>query len=55
MYRKCEYCGASLDSAERCSCREEAEENRRKMENLYRTGEDGQMEIGGIAVGRMLL
>ena len=55
MFRTCEYCGASLDPAERCICREEEEQKHQKVERLYRTGEDGQMEIGGIAYGRLLV
>lgn len=52
MYRKCEYCGASLDPQEKCDCREPSEQNRRLFETLTRTGEGGQMVLGGLYYGR---
>ncbi len=31
-FRECELCGASLDPGERCTCREEREEEERRAE-----------------------
>ena len=35
-YRECDLCGASLDPGEKCTCREEAAEERRKAESKRR-------------------
>ena len=37
IFRECELCRASLDPGEKCTCREEAEEERRAAESARRS------------------
>nr|DAY74122.1 MAG TPA: Rad50 zinc hook motif [Caudoviricetes sp.] len=44
-YRTCPWCGSNLDPAERCECRQRAEEQRHKILALFEQGEDGQIAM----------
>lgn len=45
----CEVCGAWLDPGEKCDCREEKEQSRKKLESMIRIQPDGQyrLVVGG--------
>lgn len=44
-YRTCPWCGSNLDPAERCECRQRAEEQQHKILALFEQGEDGQIAM----------
>lgn len=44
-FKVCEFCGAHLDSAEKCDCREEIEATASRWSNATRKDEDGQLEL----------
>lgn len=41
----CNICGAYLDPGERCDCKSEREERKRKLGKMYRTEKNGQMRM----------
>lgn len=45
LYHTCAICGANLDPGEPCDCREEKERERKKMQNRFRVGKNGQMQM----------
>lgn len=44
-YRTCHLCGATLDFGEKCDCKAKKEEEIKRLAALYKTSDDGQMEI----------
>ena len=45
FYKTCNLCGATLDPGENCDCEEQREREVKRMEGMFQTGKNGQMQL----------
>ena len=45
FYKTCDLCGANLDPGENCDCKERKEKEIKRMEGMFRTEKNGQMQL----------